>query len=146
MRLRQTFARGVPFCKIFSLSNERNALSSRWIARKSESEIKIFASLAQLDRALVYGTKGQGFESLATHQEKKLRFCLGFALQIARRWRLFFLFRDQTQLLFHFELVATLCNEVYAKKIFMAVSHKNFAPNFNSFLRKSFLLARLGLL
>lgn len=26
------------------------------------------ALLAQLDRAFVYGTKGQGFESLATHQ------------------------------------------------------------------------------
>ena len=131
MRLRQTFARGVPFCKIFSLSNERNALSSSWIAREEEIGIKkTYASLAQLDRALVYGTKGQGFESLATHQEKKLRFCLGFALQIARRWRLFFLFRDQTQLLFHFELVATLCNEVYAKEIFMVASHKNFAPNF----------------
>ena len=28
------------------------------------------AFLAQLDRALVYGTKGQGFESLRTHQNK----------------------------------------------------------------------------
>ena len=28
--------------------------------------------LAQLDRAFVYGTKGQGFESLATHQQKNL--------------------------------------------------------------------------
>ena len=27
-----------------------------------------YAPLAQLDRAFVYGTKGQGFESLATHQ------------------------------------------------------------------------------
>ncbi len=29
------------------------------------------AFLAQLDRALVYGTKGRGFESLRTHQERK---------------------------------------------------------------------------
>ena len=29
---------------------------------------KYYASLAQLDRALVYGTKGQEFESLMTHQ------------------------------------------------------------------------------
>ena len=28
----------------------------------------LYAFLAQLDRALVYGTKGQGFESLRTHQ------------------------------------------------------------------------------
>ena len=30
-----------------------------------------YAPLAQLDRAFVYGTKGQGFESLATHQKQK---------------------------------------------------------------------------
>lgn len=30
--------------------------------------ISVYASLAQLDRAFVYGTKGQGFESLRTHQ------------------------------------------------------------------------------
>ncbi len=29
-----------------------------------------YALLAQLDRALVYGTKGQGFESLTTHQKQ----------------------------------------------------------------------------
>lgn len=34
----------------------------------SSVEIQQYASLAQLDRAFVYGTKGQGFESLATHQ------------------------------------------------------------------------------
>ena len=28
-----------------------------------------YAMLAQLDRAFVYGTKGQGFESLASHQK-----------------------------------------------------------------------------
>ncbi len=30
---------------------------------------------------------------------------------------MFFLFRDQAQLLFHFELVATYCNEENAKKL-----------------------------
>ncbi len=29
----------------------------------------IYAPLAQLDRALVYGTKGQEFESLTAHQK-----------------------------------------------------------------------------
>ena len=35
-------------------------------------KIKNYALLAQLDRAFVYGTKGQGFESLATHQKSDI--------------------------------------------------------------------------
>ena len=31
-----------------------------------------YAPLAQLDRALVYGTKGRAFESLTAHQKKSL--------------------------------------------------------------------------
>ena len=33
-----------------------------------------YAPLAQLDRALVYGTKGRAFESLTAHQTKTLTF------------------------------------------------------------------------
>ena len=36
--------------------------------------LKESAPLAQLDRALVYGTKGQEFESLAARQQKRLPF------------------------------------------------------------------------
>ena len=45
-------------------------LISDWIIHLPfKSNLKIdYAFLAQLDRALVYGTKGQEFESLMTHQ------------------------------------------------------------------------------
>ena len=41
-------------------------------------KVIIFAMLAQLDRAFVYGTKGQGFESLASHQIKSAKYVADF--------------------------------------------------------------------
>ena len=44
--------------------------SKKMCSNKTIPEIT-YALLAQLDRAFVYGTKGQGFESLATHQNSR---------------------------------------------------------------------------
>lgn len=44
----------------------------------SLSKIKRYAFIAQLDRALVYGTKGREFESLWTHQLKPKNWALFF--------------------------------------------------------------------
>ena len=40
----------------------------------------MYAPLAQLDRALVYGTKGQGFESLVACQKEKEAIFASFLL------------------------------------------------------------------
>ena len=57
------FEKNVDKMSIIIYNNKR-------IVRKVDASIlqfNIYAFLAQLDRALVYGTKGQGFESLRTH-------------------------------------------------------------------------------
>ncbi len=48
-----------------------------------------YAFLAQLDRASVYGTEGQGFESLRTHQPKPLR---AFFIKILKMYGLYLIF------------------------------------------------------
>lgn len=65
MRLRQTFASKLP---LSSSSNERERSKRSCLQSNFFNLQFLYAMLAQLDRAFVYGTKGQGFESLASHQ------------------------------------------------------------------------------
>ena len=67
LRRRRTFAKSQVICN----STPRLMSYALIILQLAKALLKIkhyYAFLAQLDRAFVYGTKGQGFESLRTHQ------------------------------------------------------------------------------
>ena len=67
-------------CAIIREQQKSQAFVVKWISRRSTEEMVLgsispikkkqkteYAPLAQLDRALVYGTKGWGFELLKVH-------------------------------------------------------------------------------
>ena len=60
-----------------------------------------------------------GFNSHLSHHRRKRHFCLFSLFKKSENYALAFVFasRDQTQLSFHFKLVATCCNEANSKKI-----------------------------
>ena len=59
--------------------------SINYVIISSAVKIPRFALLAQLDRVTDYESVGQGFESLAAHQEKTTDFCLSFFVYAENR-------------------------------------------------------------